>query len=196
MNSFALSGRTGDGVLILLGGLCAALPDDEARGELREALQRTVFAPVDGDAYLTDVKVHRIAAQAAASCAWVNRSVAVLGAVAPFSCAESGAVLGAPFSAPESADGRPETIGNGCYALCRPGRYGAAFCTRSPAEAARLLRQLEEASVGDALKCLRGLTFLLVCDAGAHHPGQLFMGTVRMPTVSKRTAADSEKELL
>ena len=196
MNSFALSGRTGDGVLIFLGGLCAALPDDETRDELRETLQRTIFAPVDGDAYLTDVKVHRIAVQAAASCAWVKRSVAVLGAVAPFSCAGSGAVLGAPFSAPESADGRPETIGNGCYALCRPGHCGAAFCTRAPAEAARLLRQLEKASVEDTLKCLRGLTFLLVCDAGAHHPGQLFYGNGQDAVCLEADGGGFRKELL
>lgn len=196
MNSFALPGRTGDGVPILLGGLCTALPDDETQDELRKALQREVFAPVDGDAYLTDVKVHRIAEQAAASCAWVKHSVAVLGAVAPFSCAGSGAVLGTPFSAPESADGQPEIIGNGCYALCRPGCYGTAFYTRSSTEATHLLQQLEGASAREALKYLRSLTFLLVCDANAHHPGRLFYGNGQDAAGLEADGGGFRKELL
>ena len=114
--------------------------------------------------------------QAVASCAWVKRSVAVLGAVAPFSGAESGAVLGSPFSPPESADDQPESLGNGCYAVCHPGRYGVSFCARSSKEAEHLLHRLEEATVQDALNDLRGVTFFLVCDATTWHSGCLFYG--------------------
>ena len=196
MTSFALRGKTGDGVPLFLGGLCTVSPDADAISELQQALQKAIFAPVDGDPYLTDVKVHRVVTQAAASCAWVKRSVAVLGAVAPFSDAESGAVLGSPFSAPESADGQPESLGNGCYAVCHPGRYGASFCARSPEEAAHLLHRLEEATVQDALNDLQGVTFLLVCDAAARHPGCLFYGNGQDTVCLRADEEKARKELL
>lgn len=175
MTAFAFRAQTGDGVSLLVGGLCRAEWTREQEDALRRALAETVFSPVRNDPYLTDRKLHRVVTQAAQACeVWLRPLVPALCAVTHSGAFPCGAILGAPFTDAESADGSVERLAEHCYAICFPGEFGAAFTAPDDAQAAALAWELHALCAEDAAARLRGSVFLLAEDSAFDRAGRIF----------------------
>lgn len=175
MTAFAFRAHTGDGVALLVGGLCRTAWTREQEDALCRALTETVFSPVAHDAYLTDRKLHRVVTQAAQTCeVWLRPLVPALSAVARSDAFPCGAILGAPFTNAESADGTVEQLSDGCYAVCFPGRFGVAFSAQNASHAAALAQRLSALHAEEAAEELHGSVFLLAEDSAFDRAGRIF----------------------
>lgn len=180
MSLFGLCGETRDGICVLIGGFCRSgwerRLEELFTGELRTA----VFSPC-ADPFLTDVKLHRLVTAAAEHCrtALEEGGVRLLAAAVPGGEEPCGAVMGPPFSQPESAGGELESAGEGLYFACWPGALGAAFMAPDAGSAQTLYRKLRGRSLEQAADTLEHTEFLLVSDGGAGRQGRLMLGNGR-----------------